>query len=105
MLQKPVMIQEFIKFLKEYSVIGLAIAVIIGGKVNDLVKAVVDQLIMPIVGLLVPGGDWRNLVIEVANTKFGIGIILGALLDFVIVAAVVFAIAKYILREQAVGKK
>ena len=99
------MVQEFIKFLKEYQVIGLAIAVIIGGKVNDLVKAVVDQLIMPIVGLLVPGGDWRQMVIEIGSTKFGVGIMMGAFLDFVIVAAVVFAIAKYILREQAVTKK
>lgn len=99
------MVKEFIGFLKEYSIIGLAIAVIIGGKLNDLVKAIVDQLIMPIVGLLVPGGDWRQMAIEVGNTKFGVGIILGAFIDFVIVAAVVFAIAKYILRETAVTKK
>jgi large conductance mechanosensitive channel len=99
------MVHEFIKFLKEYQVIGLAIAVIIGGKVNDLVKAVVDQLIMPFVGLLVPGGDWRQMAFEIGTTKFGVGVILGSLLDFVIVAAVVFAIAKYILREQAVTKK
>lgn len=99
------MIKEFIAFLKEYQVIGLAIAVIIGGKVNDLVKAVVDQLIMPIVGLVVPGGDWRALTINVGETKFGVGIILGASLDFMIIAAIVFAFAKYVLREEAVTKK
>ena len=99
------MVKEFIGFLKEYSIIGLAIAVIIGGKLNDLVKSIVDQLIMPIVGLLVPGGDWRQMAFEIGSTKFGVGIILGAFIDFVIVAAVVFAIAKYILRETAVTKK
>lgn len=99
------MVKEFVGFLKEYQVIGLAIAVVIGGKTNDLVKAVVDQLIMPIVGLLVPGGDWRQMVIEIGNTKFGVGIIMGATLDFVIVAWVVFMFAKFILREVSVAKK
>lgn len=99
------MLKEFIAFLKEYQVIGLAIAVIIGGKVNDLVKAVVDQLIMPIVGLVVPGGDWRALTINVGETKFGVGIILGASLDFVIIAAIVFMFAKHVLKETTVVKK
>jgi large conductance mechanosensitive channel len=99
------MVQEFIKFLKEYQVIGLAIAVIIGGKVNDLVKALVDQIIMPFVGILVPGGDWRAMVFTIGSAKFGIGIFLGSLLDFSIVAAVVFLIAKFILREAEVVKR
>jgi len=99
------MLKEFVGFLKEYQVIGLAIAVIIGAKVNDLVKAVVDQLIMPVVGLVVPGGDWRALTINIANTKFGVGIILGAGLDFLIVAWLVFMFAKLVLKEEAVAKK
>ena len=99
------MLKEFLSFLKEYQVIGLAIAVIIGGKVNDLVKAVVDHLIMPIVGLVVPGGDWRALTVNVGETKFGVGMILGAGLDFVIIAALVFMFAKYVLREATVAKK
>jgi large conductance mechanosensitive channel len=98
------MIKEFISFLKEYQVIGLAIAVIIGGKVNDLVKALVDQIIMPFVGILVPGGNWRELVVTIGEAKFGIGVFMGALLDFAIVATVVFLIAKYILRQQEVKK-
>jgi large conductance mechanosensitive channel len=99
------MVHEFVKFLKEYQVIGLAIAVIIGGKVNDLVKAMVDHLIMPFVGILVPGGDWRTMAFEIGGAKFGIGVFAGAFLDFVIVAAVVFMIAKYILKEAKVAKK
>ena len=99
------MVKEFVQFLKEYQVIGLAIAVIIGGKVGDLVKALVDQLIMPFVGILVPGGDWRAMTFEIAGAKFGIGIFAGAFLDFIIVAAVVFVIAKAILKEAKVAKK
>ncbi len=99
------MLKEFMEFLKKYGVIGLAIAVVIGGKANDLVKAVVDNLIMPVVGFLVPGGDWRALVIQVGEVKFGIGAVLGALVDFIIVAFIVFMFAKKVLKEETVEKK
>lgn len=47
---------EFVSFLKQYGVIGLAIAVIIGGKANALVTALVDGVLMPIVTFFIPGG-------------------------------------------------
>mgnify|MGYP000924579825 CR=1 FL=1 len=99
------MTKEFMAFLKHYGVIGLAIAVIIGGKLNALVDAVVKNLLMPFVGLLIPGGDWRELAISVGETKFGVGPILAAIVDFLIVAFVVFFISKKILREDVVAKK
>jgi large conductance mechanosensitive channel len=97
--------KEFIEFLKQYGVIGLAIAVIIGGKLNAMVDAVVKELLMPVVGLLIPGGDWRTLAITVGETKFGIGPVLAAGIDFLIVALVVFVIAKKVLKEETVAKK
>ena len=99
------MLKEFITFLKTYQVIGLAIAVIIGGKVNDLVKAFVDQLIMPFVGLMIPGGDWRQIVLRIGELKIGVGIILGASLDFLIIAGIIFLFAKHVLKEVEVAKK
>lgn len=99
------MAKEFVDFLKHYGVIGLAIAVIIGGKLNALVDSVVKELLMPIVGLLIPGGDWRQLSFTVGATKFGIGPVLASLVDFLIVAFVVFVIAKKVLREEKVEKK
>ena len=97
--------KEFLAFLKQYGVIGLAIAVIIGGKLNALVDAVVKNLLMPFIGLMIPGGDWRELAITVGETKFGVGPILASLVDFLIVAFVVFFISKQILREEIVAKK
>lgn len=97
--------REFLAFLKHYGVIGLAIAVIIGGKLNALVDAVVKELLMPIIGLMVPGGNWRELVIQVGQTKFGVGAIIAASVDFLIVAFVVFLISKKLLREEIVTKK
>jgi large conductance mechanosensitive channel len=99
------MVKEFVAFLKQYGVIGLAIAVIIGGKFNDLLKAVVDGILMPVVGALTPSGDWRQLTITVANVKLQAGSVIGATVDFVIVGAIVFLIAKKVLKEETVAKK
>jgi len=99
------MFGEFTKFLKEYGVIGLAIAVVIGGKVNELVKSIADNLIMPLVGMLIPGGEWRTLAFTIGETKFGIGAVMGSLLDFLIVALIVFLFAKHVLKEENVTKK
>lgn len=99
------MVKEFVGFLKHYGVIGLAIAVIIGGKFNELLKAFVDGLLMPIVGALTPSGDWRQLTVGVGSVEIQVGLILGATVDFVIVAGLVFLIAKKILREDEVAKR
>jgi large conductance mechanosensitive channel len=92
---------EFMKFLKEYGVIGLAIGVIIGSKAGELVKAIVDGLLMPIVGLLLPSGDWQKLVLG----PFQIGLVLAAMVNFVIIALLVFWFAKMVLKEEQVTKK
>jgi large conductance mechanosensitive channel len=103
------MVKEFMGFLKQYGIIGLAIAVIIGGKLNELIKTVVDGLLMPIIGLITPGGDWRTLAWTVESaggkTVFLYGPILGSTLDFVIVAGIIFLFAKMVLKEQEVAKR
>jgi large conductance mechanosensitive channel len=92
---------EFKAFLKEYGVIGLALGVIIGGKAGDLVKAIVDGLLMPIVGLIMPGGDWQTMKLGI----FAIGPVLAAFVQFVIVAYFVFMVSKKLLKEDTVTKK
>lgn len=99
------LMQSFLDFLKEYKIVGLAVAVIIGSKVNDLVKAIVDNLIMPVVGLLTPSGNWRELTITVDQTKFGVGAVLGSTLDFIIVSLFIYLFYKFFLKEQKVTKK
>ena len=92
------MAKEFIDFLKNYGVVGLAIAVIIGGKLNALVDSIVKELLMPFLGLLIPGGDWRTLAVSIGETKFGVGPVLAAVVDFLVVAMVVFVFAKKIFQ-------
>jgi large conductance mechanosensitive channel len=99
------MLSEFMEFLKKYQVLGLAVAFIIGGAASKLVTAMVNDLIMPLVGLFVPGGDWRTIVLPVGSAKFLVGDFLGAIVDFVIIAAVVFTIVKFIMKEKEPTKK
>ncbi len=94
--------REFMAFLKQYGVIGLAIAVVIGGKLNSVVDAIVKELLMPILGLVIPGGDWRQLAVTIGSTKFGIGPVLAALVDFLIVAFVIFYISKKLSKPEIV---
>ncbi len=54
--------EEFSTFLKNYQVIGLAVAVIIGAAAGKMVTAMVTDIIMPLIAVLIPGGDWKTSV-------------------------------------------
>lgn len=97
--------KEFMDFLKNYGVIGLAIAVIIGGKANAMVSTLVDGLLMPLVGAAVPGGDWREASFALGEITMTWGPFLGAVIDFLIVAFLVFWFAKKVMKEGSVEKK
>lgn len=99
------MIKEFVEFLKKYGVIGLAIAVVIGGKVNEFVTATVSDILMPIIGVVLPQGGWQNWVLELGPIKLALGHWLGVAIDFVIIAFFVFMIAKTLLKEKEVQKR
>ena len=81
---------EFMDFISKYKVMGLAVAFIIGLYLGALVKALVDDLIMPIVQLAMPGIQWE--LIELG--PFRVGHFIGALITFLIVAFVIFIIVK-----------
>src|SRR3989339_1889113 len=95
------MLKEFMAFLQKYGVIGLAIAVVIGGKVNTFVTATVNDLIMPILGIFIPDGAWQTWVLELGPLKLAVGHWIGATIDFIIVAFFVFLATKFIIREAA----
>lgn len=91
-------VDEFLEFLKNYQVIGLAVAVIIGAAAGKMVTAMVNDIIMPIIAVLTPGGDWKTSVLQIGPVKFLLGDFVGAIIDFVIVALVIFLIVKFIMR-------
>ena len=96
---------EFSEFLKKYQVLGLAVAFIIGAASTKLVTAIVNDLIMPLVAVLVPGGDWRSSILQLGPVKILIGDFIGALIDFLIIALVVFLMVKVIMKEDATAKR
>ena len=99
------MMAEFSDFLKKYQVLGLAVAFIIGAAATKLVTATVADIVMPIIAVLVPGGDWRASVFQAGPIKFMVGDFVGAVIDFLIIALVVFMIVKMIMKEDATAKR
>ena len=104
-VQKMSILKEFKDFLKEYKVVGLAVALVIGLAATALVKSIVDNLVMPIITPFIPGGAWQTATLTVWKFVIGWGALLGATINFVIIAFVVFLIAKYALKEKKVTKK
>ena len=91
-------IAEFMDFIGKAGVIGLAVGFIMGTYIGKIVSALVQDIIMPVPGALIPGGDWRKAIFTLQigqGMNFAIGDFVGVIVDFLIVACVVFLIAKY----------
>lgn len=89
---------EFMDFIGKAGVIGLAIGFVMGSYIGKVASALVADIIMPIPGAFIGGGDWRKAVIRISigqGMNFGIGDFVGVVVDFIIVAGVVFLLAKY----------
>src|SRR5512138_1615054 len=100
------MLDEFKKFLLQTNALALAIGVIIGGAVGKVVSSLVSDILMPVIGLLIPaGGAWRELSFVLSRKPDGTpenamtyGAFLGSIIDFVIIALCVFLITKALLK-------
>jgi large conductance mechanosensitive channel len=82
---------EFRDFLFRGNVVDLAVGVIIGAAFGKITTAFVEDLVMPIISVLLPGGAWRELVLApLPKMQFKVGHLLASVIDFVIVATVLF---------------
>ena len=99
------LLREFRQFLDEYKIIGLAIAFIIGIAATTLIQSLVNNIVMPVITSFIPGGAWQSATFKLGPIVIGWGAFLGALINFIIIAFVVFIIAKKILKEEKVEKK
>jgi large conductance mechanosensitive channel len=95
--------QEFKEFAVKGNAIDLAVGIIIGAGFNAIVQALVDNIIMPPLGLLTGGIDFSNqqIVIKAATESseaiaIGYGVLINTLLEFVIIAFAVFMVVRYI---------
>ncbi len=88
------MLVEFKAFLQRGNVVELAVAVVMGGAFGKIVSSMVDDLVMPFIGAVLGGLDFKSLVLTVGESTFKYGNFMQNALDFLIIAAVVFAIAR-----------
>lgn len=96
---------DFLAFLKKYNAVALAVAFIISTSAAKLVSAIVNDLIMPIIGALTPTGDWQTATLAFGPVDFLMGDLISALLDFLLVAIVVFLIIKWVMKQDPNEKK
>ncbi len=99
------MVKEFVGFLKQYGVIGLAIAVIIGGKLNLLVTSLVADILTPIIfqPALKAAGVENIALLSFNGVLYGKFV--AAFIDFMVVAFVIFLFAKKVMKEETVAKR
>ena len=94
----------FIEFIREQGVMGLAIGFILGGAVSKVVSALVEDIINPFVGILLGAvGGLEEAVLKIGPAEIKYGHFTGALIDFVIIAFVVYYIFKGL--EKKIDKK
>ena len=97
------MFKEFKDFLLKQNVVALALAVVVGTALNALVKALVDDFIMPIIVAMGPGGEWQKATWSVGPVKFGIGDFFAAVINFIIIGFVAWRISKIFIKPEAVA--
>jgi large conductance mechanosensitive channel len=94
------MLKEFREFAMRGNVIDLAVAVVIGAAFTAIVTSLVDDIIMPLVGVLLGGVDFTGLAITVGNASITYGNFIQAIINFLIIAFVLFLIVRSINRLQ-----
>jgi large conductance mechanosensitive channel len=94
--------KEFREFLLKQNAFALAIGVVIGAAIGKVVSGIVDDVLMPVIGLALPGGDWRNAQLTLSGQNaIKYGDLAGRIVDFFMIAVVVFLLAKGFLEKPA----
>jgi large conductance mechanosensitive channel len=95
------MLQEFRDFLARGNVLDLAVAVILGIAFGAVITSLVDDIIMPLIGIVLGGVDFTSLMVQVGSAQVMYGNFIQVLVNFIIIAFVVFLIIRSITRMQA----
>ena len=89
-------LNEFKEFISKGNVIDLAVGVIIGGAFGKIVTSVVNDILMPLIGIVVGGIDFTGLSIKIKDATINYGMFLQNVIDFLIVALCIFIFIKFI---------
>lgn len=89
-------INEFKKFISKGNVVDLAVGVVIGGAFSKIVSSLVNDIIMPIIGILIGGIDFTSLTLKINNATIKFGLFFQNIIDFLIIAFCIFMVIKFI---------
>lgn len=98
-------IHEFKEFISKGNVLDMAIGVIVGSAFSKIVTSLVNDIMMPLIGIIIGGHDFSNLSIKVGNAKIMYGSFIQNILDFLIVASCLFLVIKIINRFKKKTRK
>lgn len=99
------MIKEFKEFISRGNVVDLAVGVIVGGAFGKIVSSLVDNILMPLIGLIIGGVDFSNLSIKVKDVTIAYGLFIQNVIDFLIIAFCIFMFVKAINKLSKKDKK
>lgn len=94
---------EFRGFLIKQNALALAIGVVIGAALNDVVKSLVDGIIMPLVGMISPAESYAEWKWTVGGAEFMPGLVIAALINFLIIGLVAWRLTKLFIKEEKPG--
>lgn len=107
------MLQDFKAFLTKSNALALAVGVVIGAATGKVVSGIVDDLLMPVIGLVLPSGDWREAKFvlrtvtdakgKVTDSAIAYGHLIGTLIDFIFIAFVVYLVTKALIKPPPPG--
>ncbi len=90
--------KEFKDFISKGNVFDMAVGVIIGGAFGKIVTSLVDNILMPLVGVIIGGHDFTSLSLKVKDATIGYGVFIQNVIDFLIVALCIFTVVKAMSR-------
>ena len=90
------MLKEFKQFISKGNVVDLAVGVIIGGAFGKIVTSLVNDIIMPLIGVIIGGINFTNLSIKIGESVIAYGSFIQNIIDFLIIAACIFAFVKFV---------
>ena len=95
------MIKEFKEFISKGNVMDMAVGIIIGGAFTKIVTALVEAILMPFIGIICGGKSVEDMSVMVGNAAIGYGAFLQAIIDFLLIAWVLFMIIKALNKAKA----
>lgn len=96
---------EFKEFIMKGDVVDLAVGVIVGGAFGKIVTSLVNDILMPLIGIVIGGIDFSNLSIDIADAKVMYGSFIQQVIDFLIISLCIFLFVKLISKITRKDKK